>query len=143
MHLLDINALIALCDQDHEHHEKTQRWFRRERDYGWSTCPITENGTLRILAQPSYPNALKSVDEAAVVLRNLIAAAPRHEFWPDRISILDRAIIPGFAKARPPMLADLYLLALTVERDACFATLNTRIDPNLVPGGGEALVTIS
>nr|WP_231597842.1 hypothetical protein [Synechococcus sp. CBW1002] len=29
---------------------------RQELDHGWATCPIPENGVVRIMAQPVHPN---------------------------------------------------------------------------------------
>jgi hypothetical protein len=30
--------------------------MEQEVDHGWATCPITQNGVLRIMSQPAYPN---------------------------------------------------------------------------------------
>ena len=52
--LLDINVLIALLDASHQHHEAARdRMIRSIRD-GRASCPITQNGFIRILSQPSY-----------------------------------------------------------------------------------------
>ena len=54
--LLDVNVLIALFDSAHLHHEAAHVWFAGNSARGWRTCPITENGFLRILSHPGYPN---------------------------------------------------------------------------------------
>jgi predicted nucleic acid-binding protein len=54
--LLDINVVIALLDQGHVLHQAATQWLAREQGHGWATCPITENGVVRIMAQPAYPN---------------------------------------------------------------------------------------
>ena len=54
--LLDINVLIALLDQGHVLHQPATRWLERHLDHGWASCPITENGVVRIMAQPACPN---------------------------------------------------------------------------------------
>jgi len=46
----------ALLDQGHLLHRTAARWLERELEHGWATCPITENGVVRIMAQPAYPN---------------------------------------------------------------------------------------
>ena len=51
--LLDINVVIALLDQGHVLHRAATRWLEREIQHGWATCPITENGVVRIMAQPA------------------------------------------------------------------------------------------
>lgn len=55
--LLDINVLIALLDQGHLLHRPATSWLEGQLEQGWATCPITENGVVRIMAQPAYPNA--------------------------------------------------------------------------------------
>ena len=55
MLLLDINVLIALCDADHVFREAAKRWFLGNAARGWATCPLTQNGLLRIMGQPGYP----------------------------------------------------------------------------------------
>ena len=78
--LLDVNVLIALLDAEHVHHEPARRWLRNNIRNGWATCPITQNGCLRIMSQPSYPGGLRS---AQVAERLREATATRHhEFWP-------------------------------------------------------------
>src|SRR5205807_1947335 len=52
--LLDVNVLVALFDPDHVHHEPAHRWFAEQRGTGWATCPLTENGLLRVLTHPAY-----------------------------------------------------------------------------------------
>ncbi len=54
--LLDINVVIALLDQGHVLHRTAVRWLERAQAHDWATCPITENGGVRIMAQPAYPN---------------------------------------------------------------------------------------
>ena len=55
--LLDVNVLIALLDAEHLHHEAARRWLRNNIQHGWATCPITQNGCLRIMAQTGYSNS--------------------------------------------------------------------------------------
>lgn len=63
--LLDVNVLIALLDADHALHERSAAWYGVDAQYGWASCPITENGCVRVMAHPSYPNPLpvKSIVE--------------------------------------------------------------------------------
>jgi uncharacterized protein len=76
--LLDVNVLIALHDAQHVHHTLAADWFEANADAGWASCPITQNGCLRIMSQPAYPNA----QGVAALLRILgrSFAAPYHEF---------------------------------------------------------------
>ena len=49
--------LIALIDPAHVSHEAAHRWFERQGQADWATCPITENGVVRIVGDPKYPNS--------------------------------------------------------------------------------------
>ena len=55
-YLLDVNVLIALVDSAHVRHDAANDWFDREGGSAWATCPITENGLVRIPSHPKYPN---------------------------------------------------------------------------------------
>ena len=50
---------MALFDPDHVHHEPAHEWFATHRDAGWATCPLTENGLVRVLSNPAYTDAPK------------------------------------------------------------------------------------
>jgi uncharacterized protein len=52
--LLDVNVLVALFDPDHAYHEAAHQWFARHRAQGWATCPLTENGLVRVMSHPAY-----------------------------------------------------------------------------------------
>jgi predicted nucleic acid-binding protein len=54
--LLDVNVLIALHDAQHVHHDLAADWLLAHADAGWASCPLTQNGCLRIMSQPAYPN---------------------------------------------------------------------------------------
>ena len=55
--LLDVNVLIALLDPDHSLHQRAREWFSRNAPGGWTSCPLTQNGCVRIMSHPGYPNA--------------------------------------------------------------------------------------
>ena len=72
--LLDVNVLVALFDDGHIHHEAAHDWFTDNRALGWASCPITENGVMRILGNPSYPAGLTPIPEIAARLDTFCAA---------------------------------------------------------------------
>ena len=39
--LLDVNALIALLDQDHTLHARARDWLEAHARTGWASCPLT------------------------------------------------------------------------------------------------------
>ena len=129
--LLDVNVLIALMDAGHLHHEQARRWLRGNIRDGWATCPITQNGCLRIMAQPGYRNPLPAF-QVAERLREATETV-HHQFWADDISLLQ----PGVADWRQVIgarqLTDVYLLALAVARGGRFVTFDTRIAVTVVP----------
>ena len=71
--LLDVNVLIALFDQEHVHHELSHDWFSDNRRDGWATCPVTENGFLRVLSNPAYSSALHRLPDLMLRLRRSAA----------------------------------------------------------------------
>ncbi len=121
MHLLDVNVLIARADASHPHHDAAAQWMRRHASSGWATCPLTENGMLRILGQAAYPGGTGSPDGALVSLRSILAI-PGHRFLADDFSLPDG--IPSLRGATSSQLTDLYLLALAVRHGARFLTLD-------------------
>ena len=132
--LLDVNVLIALLDADHLHHEAARRWLRDNIRDGWATCPLTENGCVRIMAQPAYPNC----QPAARIAERLrtARATEHHRFWPDDVSLLSPGVVDWQRVVGPRQISDVYLLALAVARRGRFVTFDARIDPDAVTGAG-------
>ena len=137
MYLLDVNALIALADPLHVHHENVARWFARMHGGGWATCPLTENAFLRIVGHPNYPQGPGTAEAARRVL-NALRALPGHQFWPDTVSLCNEERFRVLPASKD--LTDFYLLALAIEREARLATLDQRFDPATVPGGDRKSV---
>jgi toxin-antitoxin system PIN domain toxin len=133
--LLDINVLIALVDSAHVHHLAAKCFFKGVRLDGWATCPLTENGFLRILGRPGASHGPDSPTSARVILGSLLAT-PGHVFWPDDLSLADRQLFPHLPSAQD--LTDLYLLGLAVKHGGRLATFDRRLDATLVPGGPAA-----
>jgi len=130
--LLDVNVLIALLDVDHVSHAKALEWFGAEAGTGWASCPITQNGCVRIMSHPGYPGPLPV---AAVVQRLRMATdTSHHEFWPDAFSILDASIVDPARVHGPRQLTDVYLLALAVLRGGRFVTFDAGVSLSAVRG---------
>jgi len=136
IHLLDINVLIALCDPANPHWAAARRLLTAKltRD-GWATCPLVENGFLRIFGGRRYPGGPGSPQAARTVLVRLLATAG-HQFWPDDLTLTDPRTFPGLPTSDD--LTDVYLLALAVKHGARFATFDAGINPTLIPGGAAA-----
>jgi len=120
--LLDVNVIIALFDADHSAHVPALRWFDENGKAGWASCPLTQNGCIRIMSQPGYPNAMP-VHVIAERLRDA-ATHPRHEFWPDSLSLLDKRTIDTTRIHGAKQLTDVYLLALAVAHGGRLVTFD-------------------
>lgn len=128
--LLDVNALISLLDANHTHHAAITAWFRQNKDR-WASCPITQNGYLRIVTQENYPNTI-SIKKAIRTLSQAVAG-PAHEFLPDDISLLDQQLVAHQHVQGPKQLTDIYLLALSVSHGAQFVTFDKAVSRLAVP----------
>lgn len=120
--LLDVNVLIALCDGRHEHHEMAAHWFLAHAAEGWASCPLTQNGALRIMSAPAYPGA-RPVVQVLAQLQTLCASA-HHHFWPDALSLLQAGILNARHVLGHRQLTDAYLLALAVHQQGRLVTLD-------------------
>jgi len=123
--LLDVNVLIALLDAGHLHHGLAMDWLAGEIGHGWASCPITQNGCIRIMSQPAYPAALPT-GEVALRLREA-AASPDHTFWADSIDLLQTDAIDWQRVLGHRQVTDAYLLALAVHHRGRLVTFDTRI----------------
>ncbi len=99
---------------------------------GWASCPLTQNGFLRISAQRSYSNP-KPLPVALRLLHSLVAGSD-HLFWPDDVSILDAGMIDYTRLLSPKKIADVYLLALAVKHGGRLVTLDSGISVEAVRG---------
>ena len=130
--LLDVNVLIALLDADHTLHTRATSWFGSNAHSGWASCPITQNGCIRIMSHPGYPNGLPV--RAVMERLTQASASSLHEFWPDDISLLDAGIVDAARIHGPRQLSDIYLLALAVGHKGCFVTFDTSVPLDAVKG---------
>lgn len=130
--LLDINVLVALFDPNHVHHEAAHGWFSRNRRNGWASCPLTENGLVRILSNSAYSGG----HEAASTVRERLerfCASGQHTFWADQVSLRDdrRFDLSGVTHRQ---LTDVYLLGLATDKGGRLATLDRSIPVRSVIG---------
>jgi predicted nucleic acid-binding protein len=100
-------------------------WFAKHAREGWASCPITQNGCVRIMSNASYPYALP----VQAVMKHLADACEEdvHEFWSDEVSLLDPVLIDSTRIHGPRQLTDIYLLALAVEHAGSFVTFDTGV----------------
>ena len=131
--LLDVNLLVALFDPDHVHHELAHDWFADHRANGWATCALTENGFVRVLANPGYGAAVNRPAELVRRLR-LFCASGHHTFWTDTLSLRDRKIFNPSSIRGHRQVTDIYLLGLAKKTEGCLATFDRSIPLSAVVG---------
>lgn len=139
-YLLDINVVIALIDPTHVHHDRAHDWFADTGRSDWLSCPLTENGAIRIVSHPKYSNS-QSPTVVADSVRSLIDVG-NHRFVPDEISLLDAAKVSADKLVSSGQVTDTYLLALAVDVGAQLATFDTTLVTSAVPGGQGSVHTI-
>ncbi len=131
--LLDTNVLIALFDAAHVHHEAAHEWLQSNRSGGWATCPLTENGFIRVVANPSYPGRRTSIADAVQRLR-VFRESGDHVFWPDSASLTDASSIDPRHIGGHQQITDVYLLSLAVRHNGRLATFDRTIRVAAVKG---------
>jgi toxin-antitoxin system PIN domain toxin len=138
--LFDVNVLIALFQPDHVHHQRAHHWWEKNQSGGWATCPITENGFVRILSQPKYP--MPQTVPAAIRLLNMAKTATDHAFWPDSLSLLDARHFNAEAFTQHGQITDAYLLALAAANHGRLVTLDPGIKEETVRGAGKGQLLV-
>ena len=130
--LLDVNVLIALLDQAHPHHSTASRWLKTNIANGWASCPITQNGCIRIMSQAAYPGARP----AAQIIERLREALSHsaHAFWPDDAAIVDAQVVDGTRVHSARQVTDTYLLALALKHHGRLVTFDAGIALSAVKG---------
>ena len=136
--LLDVNVLVALLDPTHVSHDVVHEWFDTAIESEWATCPITENGVVRIISHPRYPNTPGSPVVVTQVLGRL-KQRRGHAFWSDDISLLDGTRFDVDKLLSHRQLTDSYLLALALAHGGQLASLDRRLSVSAVRGGRNGL----
>jgi uncharacterized protein len=139
--LLDVNVLIALIDPTHVGHEAAHDWFAGTGAASWATCPLTENGVIRIVGHPRYPNSAGS-PAAVVPFVARLRALPGHVFWKDDFSLVASNLVSVDLILTPGQVTDAYLLALAVANKGQLATFDRRLSTRAVRRGRAALHVI-
>ncbi|PZN93511.1 MAG: VapC toxin family PIN domain ribonuclease [Hyphomicrobiales bacterium] len=139
-YLLDVNVLIALIDPENVHYSAAHDWFPSTARHSWATCPVVENGVIRILGNTRYPFpwAQSSPSGVARILHEL-RSVPGHVFWPDAVSLFDDTVVDLSKLLHSREVTDTYLLALAVFNGGKLATFDTHIVTDAVRGGSAAL----
>ena len=125
--LLDVNVVIALLDPDHAFHERAHDWWATQTKLGWASCPITENGVVRVMSNPHYSQKARFTPGDLISRLQKFAEQTNHEFWPDDVSLRDDTVFATGRIHSSRQLTDLYLLGLAVRHGGRLATFDKGI----------------
>lgn len=140
-HLLDVNVLIALFDPDHAFHRRAHHWWGRA-GRKWASCPLTENGLIRIMASPQYSRVARFASSDLGSRLEAFVAVTDHAFWPDTLSLRDRQRFDLRAVLSARQLTDVYLLGLATLQKACLVTFDQKIPRAAVVGAGSDRILV-
>ena len=129
--LLDVNVLVALVDPDHTFHDRAHAWLSSGRPI--ATCPLTENGLVRVISNPNYSKAVQFRPGQIVDILVAFAARQDHEFWPDDVSLRDPGVVDPTRILGARQVTDIYLLALAVAHRGCLVTFDETVNRAAVP----------
>ena len=138
-YLLNANVLLAVLDPAHTQHESAFSWFDSVGRMSFATCPIVENGVVRIASSAAYPNRPGNAE----LVRSILAhpcAARGHTFWSDDLSI--RAISTASEQLSSNRVTDFYLLALALGHGGRLVTFDQKIPAAALPGGRDAMLLL-
>ena len=107
---------------------------RRQPGAGWATCPLTENGVVRVLSNPAYST---TAERPAQVIERLRAVCESgdHAFRPDGVSLRDRTTFRSTLPIAHRQLTDIYLLGLAKKQGGRLATFDRHIPLGALVGG--------
>ena len=131
--LLDVSLLIALLDDAHVFSRRANAWLE-EAPRRVATCPIVENGVIRIMSAPAYSATHRTTPEQVCEGLKALAEGLDHEFWPDEVSLLDDSLVDFSRLHGHRQITDAYLLALAVRRGGALATLDAGVPLSAVRG---------
>jgi toxin-antitoxin system PIN domain toxin len=142
--LLDVNALLALLWENHVFHARMARWFAGNENQGWATCPITEQGFVRIVCNPAYMKPAPGIRSALDLLQKTTESSRNHQFWADDLPLSALSSSMRYRLQGPKQITDAYLLTLTMHHHGRMVTFDYRME-TLAPEGSaerEALVIL-
>lgn len=139
--LLDVNVLIALIDPAHVQHDHAHDWFGASGKHAWATCPLTENGVVRIVGHARYSNS-PGTPAAVAELLTVFRALEGHEFWTDDVTLFDGRLVDAARLIDSGQITDTYLLALACAHGGKLATFDRYLVTDAVRDGKAALYVI-
>lgn len=120
--LLDVNVWIALFDESHVFANQAAALLDTP-GIQIATCPLVENGVIRVLNLPAYARIGPVGFERVRAQLKRVCAELDHQFWADDISLRDDVV--DFARITGHnQITDAYLLALAVKHGGALASFD-------------------
>ncbi len=132
--------LLALLDADHVDHGRAHAFLNEEISQGWASCPITQNGFIRVITQPRYPSPVSS--SLAIQRLQRACATVHHSFWPCDLSLLDPSVVDASRIHGHRQITDAYLLALAVGHAGRLITFDRSVPLGAVTGSTPAHLVV-
>jgi len=131
--LPDVNVWVALFDDAHVASARANALIETP-GIKIATCPLVENGVIRVLNLPSYGR--RGALGIMAVRQQLVHACASldHEFWLADVSLRDDSAVDFTRVHGHNQITDLYLLALAVKHDGTLATFDQNIPLQAVLG---------
>ena len=135
--------IIALLDSKHASHQRAHDWWQTEDNRSWASCPLTQNGVLRIMSGSGYDSRRRfPIGDVFEQLSEFIENT-RHEFWTAEISILDDFLFNLDRIHGPKQLTYIYLLAMATGFKGQLVTFDQSIPISAVKNAkAENLVVL-
>jgi hypothetical protein len=108
-------------------HASIARWFASKENRGWATCPITEQGFVRIVTNPAYLKPAPGVRSALDLLQKTTDASENHEFWADALPLSALSASIRRQLHGHQQITDAYLLTLAMHHKGKLLTFDRRI----------------
>ena len=131
--LLDVNVWVALLDDAHQFSEEANA-FIESPEARIATCPLVENGVIRIMAMPSYGRGGGLPMHQVRQRLQHACATLDHAFWPDDVSLRDDTLVDFSRVQGHQQVTDLYLLALAVRHGGRLVTFDRAVALSSVRG---------
>lgn len=128
--LLDVNALVALIDDEHDLHASILEWLVHPSNvpHGFASCAITQVGVIRVLSSKGYFKPFEAHD-VALRLRAITNKGHRYLEIPPPCDSLVR-----WKAARSLASTDATLLSTAVAHGCRLVTFDAGIALHLVAG---------
>lgn len=134
--LLDVNVWVALFDDAHQFSVRANQ-FIETPGVQIASCPIVENGVVRVLSLPSYGR--RGGVPMRLVRERLgdACASLDHAFWADDVTLRDNQRFDFSRIQGHNQITDMYLLALAVSYGGRLVTFDRAIALSSVHGASE------